>query len=137
LKKRLISISIALLCAAVFHLTCKKGPAPLPEHVIRVVSEADFQERVLRSNLPVLVDFFADWCYPCRVLSPLVAQVASDRADQVTVVKVDVDDSPGLARRYGIKGLPTLVLFADGKEFKRLTGLTDEAGVLSMLPKKQ
>lgn len=137
MKKPLISISIVLLAAAVFYLTWKKGPAPVPEHAIRVVSEADFQERVLGSGLPVLVDFFADWCYPCRVLSPLVAQVASDRADQVTVVKVNADDSPGLARRYGIKGLPTLVLFVNGKESKRLTGLTDEAGVLSMLPKKQ
>lgn len=137
MKKKLISISIVLLGAAVFYMTREPGPAPLPAYAIRVVSEADFQERVLRSGPPVLVDFFADWCYPCRVLSPLVAQVASDRADQVTVVKVNVDDSPGLARRYGIKGLPTLVLFTGGKESKRLTGLTDEAGVLSMLPKKQ
>jgi thioredoxin 1 len=137
MKRPLLLLPIAFIIAVLWFVFRPGAPRSVPEHGIRIVTESEFGERVLHSPLPVLVDFFADWCYPCRVLSPLVAQLAADRPDQFVLVKVNIDNSQGLARRYGITGLPTLVLFVNGKEYKRIMGLTDEASILALLPQKQ
>lgn len=86
------------------------------------VSEASFQEEVLASPLPVLVDFTAVWCGPCKMLDPIVKQLADDWAGKVKVVKLDVDDNPGLAMTYQVMGVPTLMLFVDGQPSERVTG---------------
>ena len=79
------------------------------------VTESNFEEVVLKSELPVLVDFWATWCGPCRMLGPVVAQVAAEQAGKVLVGKVNVDENPNLARRFGIRSIPTLILFKDGE----------------------
>ncbi|MEW6717661.1 MAG: thioredoxin [Chloroflexota bacterium] len=86
------------------------------------VNEADFEEQVLQAELPVLVDFSAVWCGPCKMLEPVVKELAQDWAEQVKVVKLDVDRSPNLAMQYQVMGVPTLMLFKDGEPQERLTG---------------
>jgi thioredoxin 1 len=79
------------------------------------VTEATFQREVLESDKPVLVDFWAEWCGPCHFVSPILDQIADDRADELRLVKVNVDEEEGLARRYGIVSIPTMILFRDGQ----------------------
>ena len=86
------------------------------------LSEATFQLEVLESSLPVLVDFTAVWCGPCKMLDPLVHQLAQDWEGKVKVVKLDVDDSPQLAMDYQVMGVPTLMLFKGGRPVERVTG---------------
>jgi thioredoxin 1 len=86
------------------------------------LSEATFQIEVLESSLPVLVDFTAVWCGPCKMLDPLVKQLAQEWEGKVKVVKLDVDDSPQLAMDYQVMGVPTLMLFKDGRPVERVTG---------------
>ena len=78
------------------------------------LNESNFDEIVLKSETPVLVDFWATWCGPCRMLGPVIASVAQEQEGKLTVGKVNVDDNPDLARRYGIRSIPTLMLFKDG-----------------------
>jgi thioredoxin 1 len=86
------------------------------------VSEDSFEESVLKSGQPVLVDFTAVWCGPCKMLAPIVEELSSVWADKVKVVKLDVDDNPGLAADYMVMGVPTLILFKDGLPKHRMTG---------------
>jgi len=79
------------------------------------VTESNFDEEVLKSELPVLVDFWATWCGPCRMLGPVVAQVAAEKEGILKVAKVNVDENPDLARQYGIRSIPTLMLFKNGE----------------------
>jgi thioredoxin 1 len=86
------------------------------------VSEATFQLEVLESSLPVLVDFTAVWCGPCKMLDPIVKQLAQDWEGKIKVFKLDVDDSPQLAVDYQVMGVPTLMLFKGGRPVERVTG---------------
>ena len=85
-------------------------------------SEGDFPAVVEQSTLPVLVDFWAPWCGPCRVVSPVVEQIANDLPGKLKLVKVNTDDAPNLSQRFGIRGIPTLILFDHGKPAGRVTG---------------
>jgi thioredoxin 2 len=85
-------------------------------------SEADFPAVVEQSALPVLVDFWAPWCAPCRVVSPIVEQIGADLRGKLKVVKVNTDDAPVLSQRFGIRGIPTLALLDRGREVARVTG---------------
>ena len=89
---------------------------------IHKLSEATFQEEVLEAPTPVLVDFTAVWCQPCKMLDPVVKQLAEQWNGQVKVVKLDVDDNPQLAMDYTVMGVPTLILFKGGKPVERVTG---------------
>ena len=86
------------------------------------LSEGSFQREVLESVLPVLVDFTAVWCGPCKMLEPVVKQLAQSWEGKVKVVKLDVDDNPNLAMDYQVMGVPTLMLFKDGQPVERVTG---------------
>jgi thioredoxin 1 len=86
------------------------------------VSEANFQSEVLDSTLPVLVDFSAVWCGPCKMLDPIVKQLAEEWDGKVKIVKLDVDNNPELAMRYQVMGVPTLMLFVKGEPLERVTG---------------
>ncbi|BDS49728.1 thioredoxin [Rhodoluna sp. KAS3] len=86
------------------------------------VTTASFQADVLSSSKPVLVDFWAEWCGPCRMVSPILDQIAEEYADKIEVVKVNVDDEPGLAQQYGITGIPALQVFKDGQVVKAMVG---------------
>lgn len=84
---------------------------------------ANFENDVITSNRPVLVDFWAEWCGPCRVLGPILDEVAKEVGEKAQVLKVNVDDNPELAQRYGIRGIPTMIFFKNGQAAKTLVGV--------------
>ena len=102
---------------------------------VKEVSDKSFESDVLKSERPVLVDFWAQWCAPCRMLAPTVEAVAEKYAESATVVKLNVDDNPEVSQRYGIKGIPTLILFKNGKEEERVVGATSKEAIARMLDK--
>ncbi|KAB7622805.1 thioredoxin [Alkalilimnicola sp. S0819] len=79
------------------------------------ISDSDFEQQVLQSKEPVLVDYWAEWCGPCKMLSPILDQVAEEYAGKVRVVKLNIDDNPETPQRFGVRGIPTLMLFKDGQ----------------------
>ncbi len=99
------------------------------------VSDSSFEKDVLQSSKPVLVDFWAEWCAPCRMLAPTIDAIAEQFGDAAGVVKVNVDDNTSTAQRYGIKGIPTLILFSDGKEVERVVGATSKEAIARMIEK--
>ena len=96
------------------------------------VNSQNFEEEVLKSEKPVLVDFYADWCGPCKMLSPIVDQVAEENED-IKVVKVNVDDAQDLAMKYQVMSIPTLIVIKEGKEINRSVGLIDKNQVVNMI----
>jgi thioredoxin 1 len=86
------------------------------------LTQANFDEEVLASDVPVVVDYWAPWCGPCRMLGPVIEQIASDRAGTVKVGKVNVDDEPALAERAGVRGIPYVVLYRDGEVATQAVG---------------
>ena len=89
----------------------------------------------MQSSKPVLVDFWAEWCAPCRMLAPTIDAIAEQFGDSAGVVKVNVDDNTSTAQRYGIKGIPTLILFSGGKEVERVVGATSKDSISKMISK--
>ena len=96
------------------------------------VNSQNFEEEVLKSEKPVLVDFYADWCGPCKMLSPIVDEVAEENTD-IKVVKVNVDDAQDLAMKYQVMSIPTLVVIKNGEEVNRSVGLIDKSQVLNLI----
>jgi thioredoxin 1 len=93
---------------------------------VREVNENDFDQIVLKSKTPVLVDFWAEWCAPCRVLAPTVEAIAEQYGDTTRVFKLNVDNSPAVAQRYGVQGIPTLIIFQNGTEKERIVGVASQ-----------
>ena len=90
------------------------------------VSEEDFARTVLEAQAPVMVDFYADWCAPCKMVAPLMDELAQEHVGALLVVKVDTDRAPAVAMQYGIRSIPTLILFRDGEEVERSLGFEPE-----------
>jgi thioredoxin 1 len=86
------------------------------------VTDADFQDEVLSSDVPVLVDFWAEWCGPCKMIAPVLEEIASEYGDQLKVCKVDVDANPDLPGKFGIRGIPTLIVFKGGSAVETKVG---------------
>ena len=97
------------------------------------VNEENFEAEVLKSTQPVLVDFWATWCGPCKMLSPVLEEIAGEQAGRAKVVKVNVDDNQGLAQRYGIQAIPTLLYFSSGEVRDSSLGLTSKKAILAKL----
>jgi thioredoxin 1 len=97
------------------------------------LSDASFDNDVLNSSVPVLVDFWAEWCGPCRMMEPTIDAIATDYSGRVSVGKLNVDDNAAVATRYGIRGIPTLLLFKGGKVVEQRVGAVGKADVQKML----
>jgi thioredoxin 1 len=93
-------------------------------------TDQNFDAEVLKSELPVLVDFYADWCSPCKMMAPIVEGLAKELEGKVKVGKLNVDESPKMAEKYNVLGIPTLIYFQNGEVVKSITGLRDKEGIL-------
>lgn len=117
------------------HPTCGKCSLPLPVGGPVEVTDTDFDAVVLRSALPTLVDFWAPWCGPCRMVGPIVEQLSHEYAGRIAVAKVNTDNNQELAARYKIQGIPTLMIFKDGQVVERITGAVPKQHLDDLLRK--
>lgn|SRR5262245_9775245 len=102
---------------------------------VREITDNSFEHEVLQSVKPVLVDFWAEWCAPCRMLVPTVEAIAEQYADSAAVVKLNVDDNLSTAEAYEIKSIPTLILFSAGREVERVVGVASKESISRMIEK--
>ncbi len=94
------------------------------------VTDTEFDDQVLRSDQPVLVDFWAEWCVPCHIVSPVVEEIARTNAERMKAFKLNVDDNPQTTRKYGVMSIPTLIVFKDGKELARVVGARGKDAIM-------
>ena len=97
------------------------------------LSATTFDEEITSSSTPILVDFWAEWCGPCKMIAPILEEIATEQQGKLTVAKLNVDDAPDIARRFGVMSIPTMILFDDGEPATRLVGAKPKAALLSEL----
>ena len=98
-----------------------------------ILTESNFREEVLNSEIPVLVDFWATWCGPCRMLAPTIAKIAEEQEGKIKVGKIDVDEEPELSVKYGIASIPTLMVFKNGEVVNKSIGVIPKAAIEALL----
>jgi thioredoxin 1 len=99
------------------------------------VTDDTFESEVLKSNTPVLVDFWAEWCAPCRSLAPKLEEIAAEMGQKIRVLKINVDENPNMPARYGVRGIPTMILFKDGSEVEQIVGNLPKDNILAVIQK--
>ena len=115
-------------------VVCGKCKTPLPEPSGPVeVTDTTFSTEVERSTTPVLLDMWADWCGPCHMLAPTIDQLSSEMAGRVKVAKLNIDENPGTANRFGVRSIPTLLVLKGGKEIDRLVGVQPKQEIVRRL----
>jgi len=98
-----------------------------------IVTDSEFDSTVLQSERPVVLDFCAEWCQPCKMLAPTMEEIAGEYEDKVKIGKLNVDDNPNTATKYGIRGIPTLLFFKDGKVVQQVTGVKSKAEIKKII----
>jgi thioredoxin 1 len=99
----------------------------------KVVTDATFDTEVLQSSKPVVVDYWAEWCGPCRMVAPVLEEIAGEHADKIEVVKLNIDENPKVAQRYQIMAIPTMSVFQNGEVVKQIVGAKPKAALLKEL----
>lgn len=99
------------------------------------INDINFEEKVIKSKIPVLVDFFADWCGPCKLAAPVLEELSKDYAGKVEIAKLDVDESNKTAGSFGVMSIPTVIMFKDGKEVERKVGFGGRSPYEEMIKK--
>ena len=100
------------------------------------VTDATFAMQVLQSAMPVLVDFWAPWCGPCRTIGPIIEELAGEYAGEIDIVKMNVDENPATPGKYGIRSIPTLILFKNGEVLEQITGAVSKSNIVAVLKQK-
>jgi thioredoxin 1 len=98
-----------------------------------ILTDATFDEQINGASAPVLVDFWAEWCGPCKMIAPILDEIAAEHAGKITIAKLNVDDNPDVARRFDVMSIPTLIVFQDGQPARRLVGAKGKGQLLQEL----
>jgi thioredoxin 1 len=135
LSVRLKSLLLVAVALNFFLVAGCENPSAMNESSpnVKHITQGEFADEVTRCATPVVVDFYATWCGPCREFSPLLDRVAGGFTDKIKFVKINVDESPGIAQNYQVEAIPLVLLFKDGKLADRLTGVVTEADLKSKL----
>lgn len=130
--KNLLAVAAA---SGLFLAAGCENPSKLNESSpnVKHITQGEFADEVTRCTNAIVADFYATWCGPCRTLSPMLDRLAGGYTDKIKFVKINVDESPGLAQNFQVQGIPTLIFFKDGKVADRITGLPEEADLKSKL----
>ena len=97
---------------------------------ISTYTDATFDEQIGSSSVPVVVDFWAEWCGPCKMIAPILEEIADEQAGSLAIAKLNVDDNPDIARRFGVMSIPTMIVFKDGQEAARIVGAKGKSQLL-------
>jgi thioredoxin 1 len=107
----------------------------MAEEVLFHATDGNFEPEILKSNIPAMVDFWAPWCGPCHVIAPAIEELANEYAGRVRVAKMNVDENPATPPKYGIRGIPTIIIFKNGQVFDQIVGAVPKGKVEEMIKK--